>query len=112
MGDGGIYSSVSDLLKWDAALYTNKILPQSIWKSAFKHQMLNDGSPINYGYGWHLKQSDDLKQVVYHTGSTTSFRNIIYRVPKERLSIIILSNRNTPAENNMVGLAEKIKAAL
>lgn len=112
LGDGGIYSSVSDLLKWDAALYTNKILPQSIWKSAFKHQTLNDGSPINYGYGWHLKQSDDLKQVVYHTGSTTSFRNIIYRIPEERLSIIILSNRNTPAENNMVDLAEKIKAAL
>lgn len=108
LGDGGIYSNILDLLKWDAALYTNKILPQADWKSAFQYQKLNGGQPINYGYGWHLKQTNDHKQVVYHTGSTTSFRNIIYRIPDDKFTIIILSNRNTPDEFDMVKMAEKV----
>ncbi|MES2419541.1 MAG: serine hydrolase domain-containing protein [Bacteroidota bacterium] len=111
LGDGGIYTSLNDLFKWDAALYNNSILPQEIWQSAFQNQKLNDGSEINYGFGWHLKKNTANEKVVYHTGSTTSFRNVFYRIPSKKLSIIILTNRNTPEEMDMVQLAEKIIAA-
>lgn len=108
LGDGGIYSNLTDLFKWDAALYSNKILPHTIWLSAFEPQSLNNGTKIDYGFGWHLKKSNTNHNVIYHTGSTTSFRNIFYRIPEEKLSIILLTNRNTPEETNMVELAEKI----
>lgn len=112
LGDGGIYSNLVDLSKWDAALYSNKILPQAIWLTAFEPQSLANGTKIDYGFGWHLKKTKTNQNVVYHTGSTTSFRNIFYRIPEEKLSIILLTNRNTPEETNMVELAEKILSHL
>ncbi len=108
LGDGGIYSNLTDLVKWDASLYTDKILPSNILLTAFEQQSLNNGTKIDYGFGWHLKKSNAGKTIVYHTGSTTSFRNIIYRIPEEKLSVILLTNRNTPEETNMVELVEKI----
>jgi CubicO group peptidase (beta-lactamase class C family) len=108
LGDGGIYSNLEDLFKWDAALYSAKILPQHIWSTAFEPQTLQDGTKIAYGFGWHLKSTNQHQAVVYHTGSTTSFRNIFYRIPDSKLSIILLTNRNTPEEIDMVALAERI----
>lgn len=112
LGDGGIYSNLSDFFKWDAALYSNKILPQSVWLTAFAAQNLNNGTKIDYGFGWHLKKWNANKSVIYHTGSTTSFRNVFYRLPDEKLSIILFTNRNTPEETNMVEFAEKILSHL
>jgi CubicO group peptidase (beta-lactamase class C family) len=111
LGDGGIYSNLNDLLKWDTALYNDQVLPQSIWQNAFSYQKLNDGTPIDYGFGWHLKKDKSGEQVVYHTGSTTSFRNIIYRIPTKKFSIIILTNRNSPKEIDILGIAEKVLEA-
>jgi CubicO group peptidase (beta-lactamase class C family) len=104
LGDGGIYSNLTDFARWDHALSTGQF--PLAW--AFEAGTLNDGSPIAYGYGWHLKQDARGDAVVYHTGSTTSFRNIYYRIPARKLSVLILSNRNTPDEEEMVGLAEEV----
>ncbi|MDQ7948233.1 MAG: serine hydrolase domain-containing protein [Pedobacter sp.] len=111
LGDGGIYSNINDLFKWEQALYTDQILPRSTWELAFAHQKLNNGAEIDYGFGWHLKKEDTGMPVVYHTGSTTSFRNVIYRIPSDHFSIIILTNRNTPKEMDMVKMAENVRRA-
>lgn len=107
LGDGGIYSNFPDLFLWDQALNDGKVLPKEAIQKTFTKGKLNDGSEIPYGMGWHIKEYDGEK-VVYHTGSTTSFRNIFYRIPFRHLSIIILTNRNTPEEENMVDLAERV----
>lgn len=112
LGDGGIYSNVLDLFKWDQALYTDRILPSHLIEEAFAYNQLTNGDTIPYGYGWHLKQNDRGEQVVYHTGSSTSFRNILYRIPSKRFSIILLTNRNQPREEDMLTLAEEISAAV
>lgn len=110
LGDGGIYSSVTDLFKWDQALYTDAILSDSLRLKMFEYQQLNDGETIPYGWGFHLKKNEKGDEVVYHTGSTTSFRNIFYRIPGKKLSVILLTNRNFPAEFGMVPLAEAVIA--
>jgi CubicO group peptidase (beta-lactamase class C family) len=107
LGDGGIYSNVLDLFKWDQALYNGTILPKSTIEKTFINGLLNDGSLIDYGLAWHIKEYQGEK-VVYHTGSSTSFRNIFYRIPSRNLSIIILTNRNLPEEESMVDLAERV----
>ena len=107
LGDGGIYSNVLDLFKWDQALNNGTILPMSTIAKTFANGKLNDGSLIDYGLAWHIKEYQGEK-VVYHTGSSTSFRNIFYRIPSRNLSIIILTNRNLPEEESMVDLAEKV----
>jgi len=111
LGDGGIYSNVEDLFKWDQSLYTEKILPRHLLKLASSYNFLNNGDTVHYGMGWHLKKNEKNEQVIYHTGSTTSFRNIFYRVPEKQFSLILLTNRNRPQEEDMVGLAEKVIAA-
>jgi CubicO group peptidase (beta-lactamase class C family) len=108
LGDGGIYSNLLDLFRWDQALHTGKILPLPDIEKTFAPSVLLHGDTIPYGYGWQLKTSPAGEQVVYHTGSTTSFRNVFYRIPSRKLSIIILTNRNTPREMDMVGMAEKV----
>ncbi|WP_205410099.1 serine hydrolase domain-containing protein [Flavihumibacter solisilvae] len=112
LGDGGIYSSTEDLYKWDQSLYSGKLLPKSTWQEAFRYNTLANGDTVHYGYGWHLRKNNNNEQVIYHTGSTTSFRNIIYRVPSRRLTLILLTNRNTPEEENMVDLAESLLSVL
>jgi len=104
LGDGGIYSSVLDLYKWDQALYTDTLVSFESLKMAFTPDTLFDGSPTIYGFGWRI---DDYlgHRRIHHTGQTCGFSTIIQRYPDDQLSIIILTNRNKPMLNE---LAEKI----
>ena len=93
LGDGGIYSNVEDLYKWDQSLYTNKILFDTLRNEAMARTILTGGEKMDYGYGWYIKKYKG-NEVVYHTGSTQGFRNVIYRVPSRKFTVIILTNRN------------------
>lgn len=104
LGDGGIYSSTEDIFKWDQSLYTGKILKKETIAKVFERGTLINGELFDYGFGWHRKIYLD-KEIVYHTGSTRGFRTVIYRIPSEELTVIILTNRN---EGDTEGLAEKI----
>ena len=93
LGDGGIYSNFEDLFKWEQSLYNNKILSDSFRNEAIGRTILTSGEKIDYGYGWYLKTYKG-NEIVYHTGSTQGFRNVIYRVPSQKFLVIILTNRN------------------
>lgn len=88
-GDGGIYSSTDDLTKWDAALYTDRLLSSDSRRMAFTPHEPTDDPDVNYGFGWRI--SGD---TVWHSGESIGFRNVIVRWPKRHLTVIILSNRN------------------
>ena len=107
LGDGGIYSNVEDLLKWIKSLETGKLLPMLLIKESVTRGKLNNGDEINYGYGWHLIKFLDY-EVIYHTGSTSGFRNIIYRIPDKELVLILLTNRNSGNEKDTRNLAEAV----
>ena len=93
LGDGGIYSSIADLAKWDAALYDDRLLSDASRASAFSAHVQVVGEPYqaDYGYGWRIT-GDSL----WHSGETIGFRNVIVRYPKQRLTVVVLSNRNDP----------------
>ncbi len=93
LGDGGIYTSVEDMYKWDQSLYTEKILPKKLIEKSFTRGILNNGEKIDYGFGWHLKTYKN-HEIVYHTGSTIGFRNVIYRIPDKKFTVILLTNRD------------------
>jgi CubicO group peptidase (beta-lactamase class C family) len=84
-GDAGIFSSARDLLLWDQALYSDRVLSQAS-KDAMFTPFLN-----NYGYGWRVGQSHGHAQV-NHSGSSQGFSSFIMRFPDDRLTIIVLSN--------------------
>jgi CubicO group peptidase (beta-lactamase class C family) len=91
MGDGGIFSTVEDLFKWDKALYTEKLVKQSTLSEAFKPAALNDGSISNYGFGWGILE-DNSKKLVLHAGEFNGFNTFILRQLEDRYTIIFLTN--------------------
>jgi CubicO group peptidase (beta-lactamase class C family) len=92
LGDGGIYSSVEDLLKWDQALYTEKLVSANTLREAFTPYMLPDGTNTGYGFGWYIDEHRGLRRI-HHGGSTVGFRTAILRIPEKKLCVILLANR-------------------
>jgi D-alanyl-D-alanine carboxypeptidase len=92
-GDGGIYTSINDYLKWIMAIQNGNVLNSSIIKEAQSPQFKIDTTRnISYGYGWFVAGSDDNK-IVYHSGSNGGFRTIIFMIPAKKYSVVIFSNR-------------------
>lgn len=90
-GDGAVYSNIVDMAKWDAALYTDKLLDAKSRKLMFSpHEPLADPD-ILYGFGWRLAG-----QTQWHSGETMGFRNVIIRWPQQHVTVVILSNRKHP----------------
>jgi len=98
LGDGGVYSSVLDLAKWDQALYSGGLLSQSLRAASLKPGL------ENYGFGFRIDEYNSHKRI-HHSGSTSGFRNHMQQFPDERLTIIILTNRAAP---DVMPLAEQI----
>ena len=94
LGDGGIYSSIDDLALWDAALYDDRLLSDESRAMAFAPQseVTDEDGVHHYGFGWRLGDG-----TLWHSGETIGFRNVIIRWPAQRLTVVLLSNRNDPA---------------
>jgi CubicO group peptidase (beta-lactamase class C family) len=91
LGDGGIYSSIDDMAKWDAALYDDRLLSDESRRLAFAADTASDDPDVRYGFGWRITG-----ETLWHSGETMGFRNVIVRFPQRRLSVVLLSNRNDP----------------
>ncbi len=108
-GDGGVYSNLADLAKWDDALERHTLLSAEEMSAAVTPATLADGSqprwpieagdgnlapgtPVLYGFGWFLDPWRGRPRM-WHFGSTVGFRTAIERFPKDRLTIVILCNR-------------------
>ncbi|AKC87711.1 serine hydrolase domain-containing protein [Pseudoxanthomonas suwonensis] len=92
LGDGGIYSSIDDLARWDAALYDDRLLqPESLARMFSPATPTDEPDVPHYGFGWRLNGDS-----AWHSGESIGFRNAIVRWPGERLTVVVLSNRNGP----------------
>lgn len=85
LGSGGILSTTGDLLRWDAALYTDTILSRTSRDEMF--------APVlrEYGYGWEIRSTLGRRSMT-HSGSEAGFSTYIMRLPTERVTVIVLSN--------------------
>jgi CubicO group peptidase (beta-lactamase class C family) len=96
LGDGGIYSSIDDLAKWDAASYDNRLLSDASRRVAFTPWTKTDDASVQYGFGIRLTG-----ETQWHSGETIGFRNVIVRYPKRHLTVIVLTNRDDPEPYRM-----------
>jgi CubicO group peptidase (beta-lactamase class C family) len=92
LGDGGIYSSVDDLAKWDAALYDERLLSRGSLREAFTAATATDEPGVDYGFGWRISG-----ETLWHSGETVGFRNVVVRFPERRFSVFVLTNRDDPS---------------
>ncbi len=88
---GAFLSTVLDMAKWDAVLYTDKILSDSTRRQMWTPVTLNDGTSHPYGFGWQLGEFRGRK-LVHHSGGLPGFRAKFARLVNERLTIIVLMN--------------------
>ncbi len=88
---GAFLSTVLDLAKWDAALYTDNILSASTRRQMWTPVTLNDGTSYPYGFGW-MFASVRGHRLVHHPGGMPGFRSDIARFVDDGLTIIVLMN--------------------
>jgi CubicO group peptidase (beta-lactamase class C family) len=89
-GDGGIYSTVDDLFKWDQALNTEKLVTRSTLAEAFTQARVEEGKST-YGFGWNVG-FDGTNKYIWHTGSHAGFRAFIERRLDPQSTVIMLTN--------------------
>ncbi|MBL0745863.1 serine hydrolase [Chryseolinea lacunae] len=89
---GNIISNVDDLLKWDNALYTEKILKKEWTEKAWRSVVLPDGQNANYGFGWTSNNYKGI-QFIDHAGGMAGFSSDAIRIPSKQLYMVILSNK-------------------
>jgi CubicO group peptidase (beta-lactamase class C family) len=99
LGDGGIYSSIDDLAKWDRALRQHTLLSATEMQPALTPVQPTDGPAkfpdgpnVSYGFGWFLDPYQGHKRMS-HDGGTIGFRTTIQRFPDDQLTVIVLANR-------------------
>jgi len=92
LGDGGIYSSLEDLARWDAALYDERLLKAASLRQAFSPATATPEADVPfYGFGWRING-----ETLWHSGESLGFRNVIVRYPQRHFTVIILTNRDGP----------------
>ena len=104
LGDGGIYTSLNDMFRWDQSLYVDTLIPFEILNEAFTSGEISSGEKTGYGFGWRM-DTYLYRNRAHHTGSTRGFRNVFMRFPDQKISILILTNRNS---GRPINIAEKI----
>lgn len=101
-GPGRISSTAQDLLKWDQALYTEKLVKQSTLAEAFQPMVLNNGSISNYGFGWIPVTNDPSGLIVWHNGDNPGYKTEIMRfIGKQKTLIILCNNASDQFENTI-----------
>ena len=92
-GDKNIYSTVRDLLKWDQALYSNKLFKQSTLDSAFTPYSFEKPGIKNYGLGWRMFCYPTGKKIIYHNGWWHGNNSVLTRLIQDSATIIVLGNK-------------------
>jgi len=108
LGDGGVYSSLDDLAKWDEALTNHTLLSAAEMQPALTpvnvpratapaadseaNAKVGSGELAAYGFGWFLNPYNGHERM-WHDGETSGFRTTIQRFTADHLTIIILCNR-------------------
>jgi hypothetical protein len=100
-GDGGVYSTVDDLFKWDQSLYTERLVRQPTLAEAFTPGKVRWGT-CAYGFGWNVGSALGPLQkffgphgnrYVWHTGKSADWRAFIERRLDEKITVILLTNK-------------------
>lgn len=89
--DGALYTDVPDMAKWDAALYTEKLVTKASLDQIWTPVKLNNGKTYPYGFGWDLTEVNG-HRLIEHGGAWQGFTTQISRYVEDRLTVVVLTN--------------------
>ena len=90
--DGALYLTIHDMAKWDAALYTEKLLKKSSLEQMWTPVKLNDGKTHPYGFGWALGEVSG-RRLIEHGGAWQGFKAHISRYADDKMTVILFANQ-------------------
>ncbi|MBK8633518.1 MAG: serine hydrolase [Saprospiraceae bacterium] len=88
---GSIMSSVGDLFIWHQAIQSNKLIKKQTIDLAYTNYTLNDGTKINYGYGWGINEIYG-SPTIEHSGGIFGYNTNAIYLPKESVFVTVFSN--------------------
>jgi len=104
---GAFMSSLNDMLKWNAALDTATVLPQTMLDQMWTAVVLNDGKTHPYGFGFQVEKLGT-HRAISHGGSLNGFRSWYLRLPDDNLNVIVLTNNEiAPTDSIAAGIAAR-----
>ena len=94
---GSLVSTLDDLARWDAALYTDRVVKPESLARMWTPYTLKDGSSTGYGYGF---QIGDMRgqQAIEHGGGIPGFSTYALRLPKDRVYVVVVCNSDNPKQ--------------
>ncbi|MFY7671929.1 serine hydrolase domain-containing protein [Tenacibaculum sp. MEBiC06402] len=104
-GDGGVFCSIDDFVKWNQFWYDNNLLSESTMQEAFKVTRLNNGTEVKYGFGWSIFNEN----AHAHNGSWLGARTSFLRNIKLKNAIVVLDNS---ASMNVDGIVNQLVKVL
>ena len=108
-GDGGIYSTLNDLYKWNMALVNYKVLPKEYLDEAWSSGTLNNGKKTNYGFGWSLGDKTKPK-AVSHSGGWVGFTTFLFNEIETKSGYVILTNNSSGDLSDIKKAIDSIRA--
>ncbi|HVZ38464.1 MAG TPA: serine hydrolase domain-containing protein [Candidatus Kapabacteria bacterium] len=90
-GDGGVFTTVEDLLQWDRNFYNPRVGGAGMIAELGRRGLLKNGDTLDYAEGLYYGTIGGL-QTVEHSGSWGGYRSTIIRIPTEHFTVVVLSN--------------------
>lgn len=91
IGDGGVQTTVGDLLRWDNNFYEPKVGGPDFARTLQVRGSLSDGTRTHYALGLMIGQHNGV-EMIHHGGSWGGYRAEIARFPSRHLSVAVLCN--------------------
>ena len=100
---GGIYSTPTDLAKWDIALLDGKVVNPASWSLMTRRRRLRNGSLSNYGCGLGVRNRSN-RELLSHSGAINGFAAWNGLIPSMGAGVILFCNR----DGGLVGLSDRV----
>lgn len=92
-GDGGVYTSIEDYGQWVRALFGDADWVADYW-NILNSQAVPVGNNIAYSMGWFLSRDDSGNPVLFHSGESTGFHNIVFLDKDHSKAAVLFTNRD------------------
>lgn len=102
VGDGMVNSTTGDLLKWDRALYGDKLVNKKDKDLIFSSIVTRDNKDNRYGYGWAIDKKDTFGKIASHSGGLAGYITYIERDLDNDKTIVILQNNDLEVASSPV----------
>ena len=90
VGAGNAFTTVRDLYRWDQVLSTDAVLNAAEREKFIAPHTKRSGAG-HYAYGWFLDEIDG-RRVISHGGTAEGWVCEMYRLPDQKITVIVLSN--------------------